>query len=166
MMVRWSGERQVNVSGMSGERQISIWAWHWWTWNLFFTERCLWALGFIVAHWERINQYRQKLSFKEAFWDISIKTSGSITINRALLNAYNDQSFRHIRKHTTHLESKSARSRPSVQSWVSVLPITDDHHSNPNSEMMLVPALARLGPGQWWSLARVTSCSPSHNSGI
>ena len=35
MMVRWSGEVQVNVSGMSGERQISIWAWHWWTWNLF-----------------------------------------------------------------------------------------------------------------------------------
>ena len=34
-MVRWSGELQVNVSGMSGERQISIWAWHWWTWNLF-----------------------------------------------------------------------------------------------------------------------------------
>ena len=53
-----------------------------------------------------------------------------------------------------------------VQSGVSVLPITDDHHSNPNSEMMLVPALAGLGPGQWWSLARVTSCSPSHNSGI
>ena len=26
---------QVNVRGMSGERQISIWAWHWWTWNLF-----------------------------------------------------------------------------------------------------------------------------------
>ena len=34
MMVRWSGEVQVNVSGMSGECQISIWAWHWWTWNL------------------------------------------------------------------------------------------------------------------------------------
>ena len=35
MIVRWSGEAQVNVSGMSGKRQISIWAWHWWTWNLF-----------------------------------------------------------------------------------------------------------------------------------
>ena len=36
MMVRWSGEAQVNVSGLSGKRQISIWAWHGWTWNLFF----------------------------------------------------------------------------------------------------------------------------------
>ena len=35
MMVRGSGEFQVNVSEMSGERKISIWAWHWWTWNLF-----------------------------------------------------------------------------------------------------------------------------------
>ena len=35
MMVRWSGEVQVSVRWMSGERQISIWAWHWWTWNLF-----------------------------------------------------------------------------------------------------------------------------------
>ena len=34
MMVRWSGEVQMNVNVMSGERQISIWAWHWWTWNL------------------------------------------------------------------------------------------------------------------------------------
>ena len=34
MMVRWSGEVQVSVRWMSGERQISIWAWHWWTWNL------------------------------------------------------------------------------------------------------------------------------------
>ena len=35
MMIRWgSGECQVNVRWMSGERQISIWAWHWWTWNL------------------------------------------------------------------------------------------------------------------------------------
>ena len=24
----------MNVSGMSGKPQISIWAWHWWTWNL------------------------------------------------------------------------------------------------------------------------------------
>ena len=29
-----SGECQVNVRWMSGECQISIWAWHWWTWNL------------------------------------------------------------------------------------------------------------------------------------
>ena len=34
MMVRWSGEAHVNVSGMSSKRQIAIWAWHWWTWNL------------------------------------------------------------------------------------------------------------------------------------
>ena len=31
MMVRWSGEHQVNV------RWISIWAWLCWTWNLFNT---------------------------------------------------------------------------------------------------------------------------------
>ena len=35
MMVRWSGVVQVSVRWMSGERRISIWAWHWWTWNLF-----------------------------------------------------------------------------------------------------------------------------------
>ena len=34
-MVMWSGEVQVSVRLMSCERQISIWAWHWWMWNLF-----------------------------------------------------------------------------------------------------------------------------------
>ena len=33
-MVRWSAEVQLNVRWMSGERQILIWAWHWWTWNI------------------------------------------------------------------------------------------------------------------------------------
>ena len=30
-MVRWSGEHQMSIRW----NQISSWAWHWWTWNLF-----------------------------------------------------------------------------------------------------------------------------------
>ena len=46
-MIRWSSECQVNVRWMSGECQVNIrsslgqnskvfWAWHRWTWNLFW----------------------------------------------------------------------------------------------------------------------------------
>ena len=36
MMVRWSGEGPVNGRWISGEYQISIWAWYWWT-SLFMS---------------------------------------------------------------------------------------------------------------------------------
>ena len=53
MMVRWSGE--VQVSGMSGERQISIWAWHWWTWNL--SDLSLWhQLGFRRCYTKTVKE--------------------------------------------------------------------------------------------------------------
>ena len=49
-MVRWSGKVQLNIRWASGDCQISIWAWHWWTWNLFTFEPRTKVLS-LVSSW-------------------------------------------------------------------------------------------------------------------
>ena len=55
MRFRWgSGEVQVRFRWVSGEHQISIWAWHWWTWNLFFLLNLYPLCGLRIFCW--LNQ--------------------------------------------------------------------------------------------------------------
>ena len=67
MIVRRSGEVQMNVSDMSGERQISIWAWHWWTWNvlIYSKERGKFCSAVYTAvHWDLQWQWRHYIHLR------------------------------------------------------------------------------------------------------